>query len=406
MKCRHCKLNLNHVFLDLGHAPPSNSYLKKLKQEENFYPLKLYVCHCCGLVQTVDYAERNEFFNEDYAYFSSISESFLNHAKTYSEMIINRLDLNKDSFVVEIASNDGYLLKNFVGSKIPCLGIEPTKSTAQSARLLNIPVKEDFFDSNLASTIARSEKKADLILGNNVYAHVPDINDFTKGLKLLLNKKGTINLEFPHLMQLLMFNQFDTVYHEHYSYLSLRTVIKIFEKTGLDIYDVDELEIHGGSLRVYGCHKEENREISKNVKKVINLEKKLGMEKLKIYKDFQKKSEMIKDTLNSFLVKQKKENKLVCAYGAAAKGSTLLNYAGIDDNLIKYVFDAAPSKQNKFLPGSHIPILHPNEIKKIKPDVLIILPWNIKDEIITQNSYVKKWGCEFVTFIPKLEIIK
>lgn len=404
--CRHCGNKLQDVFLDLGFAPPSNSYLKQLTQSETYYPLKLYVCNNCWLVQTIDYADRDEFFSEDYAYFSSISKSFLQHAKDYSEMISKKLSLDKDSFVVEVASNDGYLLKNFVSSNIPCLGIEPTISTAEESERIGVPVIKEFFGEDFAKSLAVSHKKADLILGNNVYAHVPDINDFTKGLKAMLNENGTINLEFPHLMKLLNFSQFDTVYHEHYSYLSLNSVISIFKVAGLKVYDVEELSTHGGSIRIYGCHDHDNKLISENVTNLLDKEIDLGMQNLSIYKDFQEKADTIKNNLLTFLIEQRKLNKIVCAYGAAAKGCTLLNYSGVKPDLLTCVFDAAPSKQDKFLPGNHIPILHPDQIASKKPDILLILPWNIKDEIINQNNFIREWGGKFAVAVPNIEVIE
>lgn len=404
--CRHCENKLKDVFLDLGFAPPSNSYLKQLTQSETYYPLKLYVCNNCWLVQTIDYADRDEFFSEDYAYFSSISTSFLQHAKDYSEMISKKLSLDKDSFVVEVASNDGYLLKNFVSSNIPCLGIEPTISTAEESERIGVPVIKEFFGEDFARSLAVSHKKADLILGNNVYAHVPDINDFTKGLKAMLNENGTINLEFPHLMKLLKFSQFDTVYHEHYSYLSLNSVISIFKAAGLKVYDVEELSTHGGSIRIYGCHDSDNKVISENVTNLLDKEIDLGMQNLSIYKDFQDKADTIKNNLLTFLIEQRKLNKIVCAYGAAAKGCTLLNYSGVKPDLLTCVFDAAPSKQDKFLPGTHIPILHPDQIASKKPDILLILPWNIKDEIVNQNNFIREWGGKFAVAVPDIEVIE
>lgn len=403
--CRHCSAKLENIFLDLGFAPPSNSYLSHLNQSEKYYPLMLYVCKSCWLVQTIDYADRDEFFSEDYAYFSSVSKSFLKHAEDYTHMISKRLSLNEDSFVVEVASNDGYLLKNFISLGIPCIGIEPTISTAEASEKIGVHVIKDFFGEVLANDISKSGKKADLILGNNVYAHVPDINDFTKGLKALLKKDGSITLEFPHLMQLLKYSQFDTVYHEHYSYLSLTTVISIFDAHELKVYDVEELSTHGGSLRIYGCHTNDPRKISPNVSNILNKESDLGMQCIDTYESFQVQADTIKNNLLTFLIDQKNKGNSVSAYGAAAKGCTLLNYAGIKQDLIHSVFDAAPSKQNKFLPGSHIPILHPDEIKRIKPDILLVLPWNIKDEIIQQNDFIREWGGKFVVAVPDIKVL-
>lgn len=407
MKCRHCKNEMEHIFLDLGFAPPSNAYLKKddLKKPEMYFPLKLYVCDRCWLVQTEDYAEADQLFDSEYAYFSSVSVSWLEHAKKYCNMITQRLSLGEKSFVVEIASNDGYLLKNFVENNIPCLGIEPTDSTADAAEKIGVPVLRKFFGEELGKDLASKGKKADLILGNNVFAHVPDINDFTKGMKQLLKQEGTITLEFPHLLQLLKYNQFDTVYHEHYSYLSLFAVQKIFSAAGLRIYDVEELPTHGGSLRIFGCHEDSEITTSGNVKRFLDEEKSYGMQELKIYKDFQVKAEKVKNDIIKFLIEQKEAGNSVAAYGAAAKGNTLLNYAGVKPDLLPVVFDAAPSKQEKYLPGSHIPIKNPEELKNLKPDYIVILPWNIKDEVVKQLDDLRKAGTKFAVAVPGIKIL-
>ena len=407
MKCRHCNNFLKKTFLDLGYAPPSNSYLNKkdLSKPEIYYPLKIRVCNKCWLVQTEDYAKAETFFTSDYAYFSSISSSWLLHAKKYSDKITKELNLNKKSYVVEIASNDGYLLKNFIKKKIPCLGIEPTKSTADVAQKLKIPVIRKFFTESLGNKIVRDGKKADLIIGNNVFAHVPDINDFTKGIKVLLKQGGIVTLEFPHLMRLIEKRQFDTIYHEHFSYLSLNTISNIFSTFGLRIWKVEELSTHGGSLRVYGCHENDGRQICLSVNKILKEEVNKGLLKLKTYINFQKKIEQIKDNFLSFLIKQKRLGKKIVAYGAAAKGNTLLNFSGVKPDLLPFVFDAAKSKQGKFLPGSHIPILPPKELTKIKPDFLLILPWNIINEIKFQNPWIKKTKIKLVIAVPKLLII-
>jgi len=396
---------LQHVFLDLGFAPPSNAYLRaeKLREPELYFPLKLYLCDHCWLVQTEDFPRSDELFTKDYAYFSSVSQSWLEHAANYSKMIQKRLELDPSSFVIEIASNDGYLLKNFVSNGIPCLGIEPTDSTADAAEQLGIPVLRRFFGANMAEELASDRKQADLIIGNNVYAHVPDINDFTKGLKRALKPSGAITLEFPHLMRLIEQNQFDTVYHEHFSYLSLYTVTHIFEQAGLRVYDVEELPTHGGSLRVYGCHTDDARPGASRVEAVLEEEEKRGLHQLATYLEFQSRANKVKDDLLAFLVEQKRLGKTVTAYGAAAKGNTLLNYCGVKKDLIGFVVDASPHKQGKYMPGSHIPVLHESEIKKAKPDFVIILPWNIKDEIIEQLSYIQDWGGKFVVAVPKLK---
>ena len=407
MKCRHCKNNLNLKFLDLANPPPSNSYLKKddLRKPEITYPLRIMVCQNCWLVQTEDYTNAEELFNDEYAYFSSTSSSWLNHAANYCEIITQKLKLSKDSFVVELASNDGYLLRNFVKLDIPCLGIEPTKRTAQVSRDLGVDVKEVFFSENVALQLVAEGRKADLIIGNNVYAHVPDINDFTAGVAVLLKSNGVVTFEFPHLMELINKNQFDTIYHEHFSYLSLISVKSIFSEFGLKIFDVDQLGTHGGSLRVYGCLQNAKHKISDNVEKILNDEIKMGLKNKNIYENFQIKADKIKDTFVQFLLNAKYDKKVVAGYGAAAKGNTLMNYAGIKQDMINFVCDAAVSKIGKYLPGSHIPILDPKVLESHHIDYLIIFPWNISDEIIQQNKALSESGTKFVTIIPELKII-
>lgn len=404
MNCRHCNTPLKNTFLDLGFSPPSNEYISfdELSKHEVYYPLKVGVCENCWLVQTYDYSKAEELFKDDYAYFSSTSSSWLMHAKDYCEMITNKLALNESSFVIEVASNDGYLLKNFVESKIPCLGIEPTVGTAIASEKLGIPVLKQFFGLQLGNELSSSNRQADLIIGNNVYAHVPDINDFTAGLKAALKPGGTITLEFPHLLKLIEFTQFDTVYHEHYSYHSLYTVNTIFESCGLRVFDVEELSTHGGSLRVYGCHSNDPRVVSNKVLEIYNREESKGLRKLSTYNTFQSKADQIKNNLLLFLIQQKQNGKKVAAYGAAAKGNTLLNYAGVKPDLLSFVCDAAPSKQGKFLPGVHIPIKHPDTMLEEKPDWVLILPWNLADEVINQMKSVRDWGGKFVTAVPEL----
>lgn len=406
MNCRHCHAPLENVFLDLGFAPPSNAYLTTadLNKPELYFPLKLFVCEQCWLVQTEDYAEADQLFNRDYAYFSSVAQSWLDHATCYVTMITKRLELGKNSLVIEIASNDGYLLKNFVASGIPCLGIEPTDSTAGAAEKLGIPVMREFFGKKLAECLVDEGKQADLIIGNNVFAHVPDINDFTAGLKTVLKPDGTITLEFPHLMCLIQHTQFDTVYHEHFSYLSLNTVCRIFQQADLRIYDVEELPTHGGSLRIYGCHAEKSISATSAVDAVLAAEARQGLRDLDTYHAFQVKADRVKDDFLGFLIEQKRLGKKVAAYGAAAKGNTLLNYAGIKPDLLPYVCDAAASKQGKFMPGSHIPILPPEVLLEVRPDYLVILPWNIASEVTNQNAGLADLGTNFVTAIPKLAI--
>lgn len=407
MNCRHCNTSLMHQFLDLGFAPPSNAYLSlsDLSRPEMHFPLRIFVCHNCWLVQTEDYSNADELFNADYAYFSSVSSGWVEHARRYCKMIINRLSLGADSHVIEIAANDGYLLKNFVEARIPCLGIEPTAGTASAAEALGIKVLREFFGESLAQRLATENKQADLIIGNNVYAHVPAINDFTRGMKIALKPGGTITLEFPHLLQLLRCSQFDTVYHEHYSYLSLFTVARIFAAAGLRVFDVEELPTHGGSIRVYGCHEDDIRENSAKVAEVIAAEEKSGMRDLAIYHEFQEHANCIKNDLLMFLIEQKRLGKRVVGYGAAAKGNTLLNFAGVKPDLLPLIVDAAPSKQGKFMPGSHIPIHPPKEVDLIKPDFVLILPWNIKDEVCEKMAHIRAWGGHFVTAVPALSII-
>lgn len=404
MKCRHCFSELTHTFLDLGFAPPSNAYLTKddLIKPEKYYPLKVMVCDKCWLVQTEDYAQADELFDSEYAYFSSTSTGWLEHAKRYAEKMTQELGLNENSLVIEVASNDGYLLKNFVEKKIPCLGIEPTASTAKVAKELGIPVLQEFFGEKLGMQLSQEGRQADLIAGNNVYAHVPDINDFTLGLAAALKPGGTITLEFPHLMRLIEFNQFDTIYHEHFSYLSLYAVLQIFKTAGLRILNVEELPTHGGSLRIFGCHMDDIRKTLPSVGEVLAIEKVFGLQEIKVYKLFQSKADEIKNNFLEFLITQKKLGKKVAAYGAAAKGNTLLNYAGVKPDLLSFVCDAAKAKQGKFMPGSHIPIYEPNLLFDEPLDCVVILPWNIADEVIKQNQKLKSVGVNFSVAIPEL----
>jgi len=406
MNCRHCGTCLEHTFLDLGFAPPSNAYLdpQDLTSPELYYPLKIKVCDHCWLVQTEDCASADSLFTAEYAYFSSTSHSWLQHAERYAERMISELKLTNESFVIEVASNDGYLLKNFVEKDIPCLGIEPTDSTADEAEKIGVPVLREFFGEALGQELAQEGKQADLIVGNNVYAHVPNINDFTKGLKAVLKPGGTITLEFPHLMRLIENGQFDTVYHEHFSYLSLRTVSQIFASCGLHIWRVEQLPTHGGSLRVFGCHKDDPRETDSTVAVLLQEEANRGLQYLRTYLEFQQLADTIKNDLLAFLIEQSHAGKSVAGYGAAAKGNTLLNYAGVKPDLLPFVCDAARSKQGKFMPGSHIPILEPAYLGQIVPDFVLILPWNIKEEVMVQNADLVKSGSRFVTAVPELQI--
>lgn len=407
MKCRHCAATLKHTFIDLGFAPPSNAYLnaEDLQKPEKYYPLKVKVCDQCWLVQTEDYAQADKLFSPDYAYFSSTSSSWLAHAKHYCEQVTNELGLGSRSLVIEVASNDGYLLRNFVAAGIPCLGIEPTASTASHAERQGIPVLREFFGEALGQRLAQQGRQADLIAGNNVYAHVPDINDFTKGLKAALKPGGAITLEFPHLLSLIEHTQFDTIYHEHFSYLSLYTVVQIFEKVGLRVWRVEKLPTHGGSLRVYGCHNDDPRENQPSVTSVLEEEVVRGLQRLETYLNFQPRADQVKNDLLVFLLEQKRAGKTVAAYGAAAKGNTLLNYAGVKPDLLPFVCDAALAKQGKFMPGSHIPILAPEALTDRKPDYVLILPWNIADEVCKQNSFLNGQGVCFVTAVPELSTL-
>lgn len=405
MRCRHCNTSLTHTFIDLGFSPPSNAYLTaaQLEQPEQYFPLKVKVCDNCWLVQTEDYAEADNLFSSDYAYFSSTSTTWLAHAAEYSQMIQQKLSLNHHSNVVEIAANDGYLLKNFVAVGIDCLGIEPTASTAKVAEKLGVPIIQEFFSQRLAQQLLAQRKAADLIIGNNVYAHVPDINDFTRGLKTLLAANGTITLEFPHLLHLISECQFDTIYHEHFSYLSLHVVNRIFSQHGLQIYAVEQLTTHGGSLRIYGCHTGA-KQSETSVQEVLRLEQDHGLLNLTTYESFQPRANLIKYDLLRFLLDCKRDNKKVGAYGAAAKGNTLLNVAGIKSDLLPFVVDAAPSKQGHYLPGSHIPIFPPDYLHTIHLDYILILPWNLASEIKRNLAVINMDNTKFVTFIPKLII--
>ncbi len=407
MICRFCKTQLEHVFIDLQNSPASNSFLKEedLNEPEIFFPLKVYTCSNCFLVQIDEYKKSDAIFNGDYVYFSSYSQSWLAHAKSYTQLMTDRFALNTNSLVIEIASNDGYLLQYFNENKIAVLGIEPTANTAEVAVQKGIATVVDFFGVKLATSLISQNKKADLLLGNNVLAHVPDINDFVGGMKIILKEQGVITMEFPHLMQLVDNNQFDTIYHEHFSYLSFYTVKQIFESQGLEMFDVQEIPTHGGSLRIYAKHKEDKtKNISENVESLLNKEKAKGINNLEYYKNFTQKALTVKMNLTEFLIQQKRAGKLVAAYGAAAKGNTLLNYCGIKKDMIDFVVDANPHKQNKFLPASHIPVVDEQYLKNKKPDFVIILPWNLKDELTTQLQYIKAWGGRFVVPIPELEI--
>jgi 2-polyprenyl-3-methyl-5-hydroxy-6-metoxy-1,4-benzoquinol methylase len=408
MKCRFCNTELEHVFIDLINSPASNSFLteEELNEPEVFYPLKVFTCHKCFLVQVDEYKQSDKIFDNRYVYFSSYSKSWLKHAQEYTEMMINRFGVNTQSRVVEIASNDGYLLQYFTKKNIPVLGVEPTANTAEVAKSKGIETVVDFFGVRLAKELAIKNLEADVLLGNNVLAHVPDIIDFVGGMKILLKKNGVITMEFPHLLQLVANNQFDTIYHEHFSYLSFTTVKAIFESQGLELFDVDELPTHGGSLRIYAKHKEDtSKQIDDSVSRMLKMEQTTGIADIRYYSNFSEKAMKVKLDVLVFLAEQKMQGKKVAAYGAAAKGNTLLNYCGVKNDMIAYVVDANPHKQNKFLPASHIPVVDESHLRSDKPDFVIVLPWNLKDEIVSQLTYIKEWGGKFVVPIPALQII-
>lgn len=405
MNCRHCNSPLNIEFADLGTSPPSNSYLKlnQLQQPELFYPLRVKVCGTCWLAQTEDFAKREEFFSPDYSYFSSFSRTWLEHAEDYVSKMVARFALGAQSLVVEVASNDGYLLQYVHARGIPCLGIEPTRSTAVVSSQKGIPTLCEFFGADFARSLVKENKQADLIAANNVLAHVPDMNDFLTGFAILLKDNGVATFEFPHLLQLVNKTQFDTIYHEHYSYLSLISIQNIFETNGLAVFDVEEIPTHGGSLRIYAQKKSLGiHAITERVGVLLEKEKQAGMDTDLFYQGFQHKINNSKDKMLQFLISVK--DKKVIGYGAAAKGNTFLNYAGIRSDLIAFVVDKSPYKQNKFLPGSRIPIHNESFITRHKPDYVIIFPWNLKKEISEQLAYIRDWGGQFVVAIPDLEI--
>lgn len=406
MNCRFCNTALVNEFVDLGMSPAANSFLSKeqLSEKEGFFPLKIMVCHKCYLVQIDEFVKHDDIFTNEYVYFSSFSASWLKHAKEYTDMMTSRFGLNKDSMVIEIASNDGYLLQYFKEKNISVLGIEPTANTAEVAKSKGIDSIVDFFGADFAQKNVQG--KADLILGNNVLAHVPDINDFVRGVKIALKPTGVNTFEFPHLCKLVEFNQFDTIYHEHYSYLSLTAVKAIFENQGLEIFDVQEISTHGGSLRIFTKHTEDKtKSISQSVDDLLKKEEVLGVKTMDYYQNFQLKVEDIKTEFLHFLKKEKDAGKKIIGYGAAAKGNTFLNFCGIKGtDLIDCVVDMSPHKQGKYLPGTQIPVVGPDQIEIIKPDLIVIFAWNLKDEIKTQLSYVKQWNAKFVTAIPNLII--
>lgn len=407
MKCRNCSKNLTHIFADLQTCPPSNAMvsIERMNQHENYFPLKVFVCDNCWLVQVDEMEKASNIFNHEYTYFSSYSSSWLAHAKEYADFMCDKFKFNSNSLILEIASNDGYLLQYFKEKGLNVLGVEPTQNTAEVAKLKGIESIVDFFSEDLAKTSL--QKRADLIIGNNVIAHVPNLNDFIRGVKISMKPDGIATFEFPHLCKLVEFNQFDTIYHEHFSYLSLTCMYAIFKQHGLELFDVQELSTHGGSLRIFIKHPEnKSLLINSNVKRLLNYENSIGICNLDYYIRFQEKIEKVKIDLLSYLIKAKKEGKKVAGYGAAAKGNTLLNFCGIKGtDLIKYVVDASPIKQNKYLPGSRIPVLEPSVINIDRPDIIIIFPWNLKDELLLELATTRKWGCEIVTFIPDFKVL-
>jgi SAM-dependent methyltransferase len=408
MKCRHCGEQLNNTFLDLGSAPPSNSYLTEqtLKEPELWYPLKVLVCDHCWLVQTEDFVGADEMFSDEYAYFSSFSTSWLEHARNYVDEISSRFNIFNKCMVVEVAANDGYLLQYVKQLGIPCYGIEPTNSTAQAAREKGIEIIQSFFGVAQAKDLVRNGRQADLAIANNVLAHVPDINDFVKGFSILLKPGGIATFEFPHLLNLVEYAQFDTIYHEHYSYLSLTAVRRIFEENGLIVFDVDELQTHGGSLRVYAQRVDSDQHpVAKNVADLQIIEDKAGISTIDYYQGFQARAEKIKIDFLSFLVDMRQQGKRVAAYGAAAKGNTMMNFSGLRPDLIAYVADRNPSKHNKYMPGSRIPIVDEGVVNKDKPDFVVVLPWNLEDEVKRQLDYIRAWGGQFVIAVPKLRVV-
>jgi hypothetical protein len=406
MECRFCEKPLKHTFVDLGMSPLCESYLsfEQLNQMEPFYPLHVFVCNECFLVQLQEYVSPENIFTE-YAYFSSYSDSWLQHAREYTEMVTDRFKLDKSSYVIEVASNDGYLLQYFMLKGIPVLGIEPAKNVARVAIEKGIPTITKFFGEELAKELVKDDKQAELLLGNNVLAQVPDLNDFVAGMKILLKPQGIITMEFPHLMRLIEENQFDTIYHEHFSYFSFITVEKIFAYHGLRLFDVEEIPTHGGSLRIYACHNnDESKMTGQRVTELRAREEADNFSQLESYFVFSEKVKETKRKLLDFLISAKRQGKSITGYGAPGKGNTLLNYCGIRTDFIDYTVDRNPYKQGKFLPGTHIPIFEPEKIMQTKPDYVLILPWNFKDEIMKQISSIFEWGGKFVVPIPEVII--
>lgn len=408
MKCRSCGLSQKEIFLDLGKQPPANNYLLNYKDLKNEFriPLQLFLCKKCDLVQTKDYIKPEKLFSKDYAYLSSVSSSWVQHAKNLKTKLVTKFKLSKQDIILEIASNDGYLLDFFVKDGfVNSYGIEPTQIAAKIAKKKKIDIVEDFFSLKLSHQLKKKGKTSKAIIANNVIAHVQDLNDFIAGLKNILDFNGFLSIEFAYLLDLIKFKQFDTIYHEHFSYISLLALKKIFKKHGLRIFDVEKLKTHGGSLRVFGCHLNSNYKEEKNVQNQIQKEIQFKLDKLEIYENFAMDIKKIKNDFLEFIYSVKKRNLKIVAYGAAAKGNTFLNYCGITANEISFVVDNAFTKQKKFLPGSGIPILEPQEILKQKPDYILVLPWNLFDEINDSLYYTKEWDCKLVRAIPELKIL-
>lgn len=406
-ECRFCKSSLRHTFVDLGMSPLCESFLaaEQLNRMEPFYPLHVFVCEECFLAQLEEYVSPEEIFTE-YAYFSSYSNSWLQHAKNYTDLMVKRFKFNAQSLVVELASNDGYLLQYFIEKDIPVLGVEPAKNVARVAIEKGIPTLTEFFGEKTATRLVSQGKQADLVLGNNVLAQVPDLNDFVTGMKILLKPCGIITIEFPHLMCLMEENQFDTIYHEHFSYFSLTAVEKVFAAHKLTLFDVEELPTHGGSLRIYARHVDDvSKPVTEKVKELRSKENNYGITRMETYFAFSRKVEETKRKLLEFLIKVKREGKSVVGYGAPGKGNTLLNYCGIRTDFIDYTVDRNPYKHGKFTPGTHIPIFPPDRIRETRPDYVFILPWNLKNEIIAQESYIREWGGKFIVPIPEVEVL-
>jgi SAM-dependent methyltransferase len=405
--CRFCANNELHLVVDLGMSPLCENFLshEQLLEMESFYPLRALFCEQCGLMQVDEYVGGREIFSSEYMYFSSFSDSWLRHAKQYAAQMIDRFALDGSSFVIELASNDGYLLKNFVERGIRCLGIEPAGKVAEAARKIGVPTRVEYFGRDLAKRLVDEGVQADLLAANNVLAHVPDLNDFVAGMKLLLAPGGVITVEFPHLVNLIDSNQFDTIYQEHYCYFSFSTIERVFAAHGITLFDVEELSTHGGSLRVFGRHTEYAAlPVSASVETIRNREMAKGFHRLETYRAFAERVAEVKRSLLEFLIKARRQGKRIAAYGAPGKGNTLLNFCGIREDFVDYAVDRNPYKHGRYLPGTHIPVFAPEKIAETRPDYVLILPWNLKEEITNQLAYVREWGAKFVVPIPELEI--